>query len=99
MTKANTSCGKKSNARNNQCDMSFNNVVETTEAINDTIPESDTPLPTEKQSKSLPVSDPLQDFSTIHNVTCKLNLFAVFPLFISVLTEVLFYLLKTCYEL
>ena len=79
--------------------MFFDNVVETTKAKNDTIPESDTPLPTEKQSKILPVSDPLQDFSTIHNVTCKFNLFAIFLLFISVLTELLFYLVKTCYEL
>ena len=70
MTKSNTSHEKKSNAKNNQCDLSSDNVVETAEAKNDTIPESDTPLLTEKQFKNLPVSDPVQEFLTIHNDAC-----------------------------
>ena len=67
MTKSNTSYGKKNNAKNNQCDLSFNNVDATVEAKSDGIPEGDTPLPTDKQSEELLVSEPLQDISTIRN--------------------------------
>ena len=99
MTKSNTSRGKKNNAKNNQRDLSSDNVDATAEAKSDGIPEGDTPLPTDKQSKELPVSEPLQDIWTICNDACKFILFAVFHNVYIVLTEQLFYLVKSCYEL
>ena len=62
MTKSNTSHGKKNNAKNNQRDLSSDNVDATAEAKSDGLPEGDTPLPTDKQSKELLVSDLCKTF-------------------------------------
>ena len=99
MTKLNTSRGKKNHTKNNQHDLSSDNVDATAEAKSNGIPEGDTLLPTDKQSEELPFSEPLQDILTILNDACKFIFFAVFHHVYIFLTEQLFYLVKSCYEL
>ena len=71
MTKPNATCGKKNNTKNNQVDLTSNNVAGALETNIDSVAECEMPLPTEKQSQNLPVSDPVQNFWEICDAACK----------------------------
>ena len=71
MTKPNTTHRKKNNTKNTQVDLTSNNVTGPLESSIDSVAECEMPLPTEKQSQNLPVSDFVQNFWEICDAACK----------------------------